>query len=212
MKRLREIVNKATIPLESRLATADAAHRLEPDLQLRSSQCGLATAVLQLYLREIDGIETKRLLAEPQRAPRGINSRRLGHVVLSCENTTIDPTYSQFLIYVGLAVASVSEHESLRQLYPKTKIACIDQSNTDQFADDFAEYAHKIEPVVKNIRGSETRYTPEDALTETSLNEKKTVFRDIWSPKNYRLHPLDNQPVIQECAVEALRSVIGDFS
>lgn len=194
MSDLEKPINEVTSLLEKGLKKVDTMHHLEAGLQLRSSNCGLATATLQLYLQELYDIPTERLLAVPPKAPRGLNSRRMAHVVLCHEGTIIDPTYSQFLGYVGLQAFRVSEHGSLQQLWPEAKIAYIDQSKTDQFADNLASYAHKIAPTIHDIRGDEVRYTPDSALSNKSFAEKRDIYRDIWSANNYAPIELDQQP------------------
>ncbi len=184
MGKVHEVIATATPLLEQALHDTEDS-RFNTELQLRGSVCGLATGALQLYAREHHGVLLDRRLAVPEKAPRGINARLLRHVGLFSEDEMVDPSYGQFLEYVGLSRTAAQNNPQLERLYPVAKIATIDLAHTDEFADFIAEHAHKIEPAVAELNNGQRALPPVNSLVGTSLDEKRDVYRDIWNIDNY---------------------------
>lgn len=192
MSELRKILSDGTPLLEKALRETEAP-QYTADLQLRASVCGLATAALQLYARN-HGVVLDRRIASPDKAPRGLNSRKLQHVVLFDRGDMIDPSYGQFFAYVGLSREVAHHQPRLARLYPDDKVAVIDRGASRSFADDMAVRMHAIEPEVsKHRKPSIPAYPPENSLVGTTLDEKKEVLREIWNPKEYDAFPLSDQ-------------------
>ena len=182
---LRQVVSDAA-PLMEEALRLEEFPDYEGGLQLRGSVCGLATGALQLYVKQKHGMALDRRLAVPEKAPRGLNSRLLRHVVLFDGDDMIDPSYSQFFSYVGLSPAAAKARPNLSTLYPSEKIAVILAGTDGHFADGMAAHMHAIEPEVTSRRGmGVTAYPPENSLLGTTLEEKAAVLRDIWDPNGY---------------------------
>ena len=183
----------ASVPLLEKALHMEEDRRYDAELQLRGTVCGLATAALQLYLSERHSIELERRIATPSKAPRGLNSRRLEHVVLFDDDEMIDPTFGQTYAYVGLSRSAAQERPALRRLFPAEKIAVIPKGQTNKFADGVARHMQSIEPEVARLRGGIKAYPPENALVGRSSDEKQEILRDIWTPGHFRSFPLDSQ-------------------
>ena len=193
MSELHTILSEATPLLETALREVEAP-QYDTDLQLRGSVCGLATAALQLYVRNNHNLTLDRRIASPSRAPRGLSSRRLEHVVLFDGSKMIDPSYGQFFAYVGLSREAVHDRPKLARLYPDDKVVVINRGSSHSFADAMATHMHTIEPEVAKQRNPHLRaYPPENSLVDTTLDEKRAVLRDIWDPTSYRPFPLEGQ-------------------
>ena len=195
---LESIINQATAPLEKALAFESLTKGFGEDLQLRYSYCGVATAALQQYLQERCDVTTERMVTEPEIAPRHMQQRRMAHVVLRHESLIIDPTYSQFLSYVGVMPARVLCRQDLRDFYPAQKIAVFSVASSDEFADNFARVAHMADVTIGPLDLSQNSYPPDDALRGTSMSEKTEVYRAIWSPDGYTPFPVSEQPALRD--------------
>ncbi|HEU4715514.1 MAG TPA: hypothetical protein VFS14_01660 [Candidatus Saccharimonadales bacterium] len=191
-KKLESVVASSAPLLETALHLEDD-HRLDPELQLRGTVCGLATAALQLYMSERHNIKLDRRIATPEKAPRGLNSRRLNHVVLFGDDEMVDPSFGQVYAYVGLSQRAAQERPALRQLFPDKKMAVVVKDSTDQFADDVAAHMQAIEPEVARLRSDLPAYPPENALVGSPLAKKQEVMRDIWTPGGFEPYPLSAQ-------------------
>ena len=194
---LEAIITRATVPLEKALAYESLTEGFGEDLQLRYSYCGVATAALQRYLQD-HKITTERVITEPEVAPRHMNQRHMSHVALRHESLLIDPTYSQFLSYVGVMPARVLQREALRRFYPARKIAVFPVESSNEFAAAFAKVAHAADVEIEPLNIGHDSYPPDDALRGTSLDEKFEVYRAIWSPNDYKCFPVDEQPALHD--------------
>lgn len=204
---LKQIVSLATPKLEQALIETPFADNLPEQLQLRASNCGLATKAIELYLRDQHQIESKRLIhVSEDDNLRGINSRRQSHVILRAENGQfIDPTYSQFMSLVGLTPKVALENE-LEYLYPKDKVIEFNEQNVSQFTSQFAEhvygtwqqYSNEIpEPIVADPRLS--------ALRGASRAKIQSTYAGLWKLENYRELESDETP-------EGLASAAGSVA
>lgn len=193
---LDNIIAHVTQPLEKALMQEGIRAGLGEDLQLRYSYCGVATAALQCFLLERHHIDTERMVTQPEIAPRLINQRRMAHVVLQYEGVTIDPTYSQFMSYVGLSPTVVLQNETLRGLYPPRKIATFNTQKSDEFADTFADIAHTVDEVMGAQLGAQL-YGLNENLIGTTLDTKRDVYRAIWDSGGYSPLPLREQSSLQ---------------
>lgn len=203
ISKLRTIADESTRPLERELARdrRNLAGGFGEDLQLRYTLCGIATAALQQYLLRRHAIPTDRLIATPPKAPREVNSRRMSHVILRHEGYIIDPTYSQFLTYVGVDAPEVLGNEELRKYFPTAKIAVMEAENSESFTDALAEHAYKIIPDVKLLTADRrSSVAPYNALVSATLPQIKIVFADIWNIDNYSAYPVDDQDGMLEAA------------
>lgn len=208
---LESAIKEATLPLEYALAFESLTQGFGEDLQLRYSYCGVATAALQRYLQERYEIATDRMIAMPAQAPRHINHRQMSHVVLRHESLVIDPTYSQFMSYVGVLPARVLDNEVLRALYPPRKIAVFPVATSNEFADSFTEAAHAADLAIQNSPREQVSFPPDDALRGASLDEKSAVYRAIWSPDGYKSFPVDEQPALRDYVIK-VHDLMGEFA
>lgn len=141
---------------------------LGPDLQLRFSCCGLATAALQRYLRERHDVETTRIIIDLPDLSPSMQSR---HVFLRHNaSITIDPSYGQFFEYAGFSAIDAVERPELANLYPEDKIAVV----ADEESGDFiARLATQAFAAAEQAFGQ----------AERSVDELTELYRSIWQPK-----------------------------
>jgi|GEM_PF-2413314 len=194
MSEFNTIFSESALLLEKALHEEEN-HKYDVDLQLQGSVCGLATAALQLYMRETYDMNLDRRIATPRKAPRGLNSRVLQHVSLFRDGQMIDPSYRQFFTYIGLSQNAANVQPDLKELFPSDKIAVIGSDKARSFADRMAVHMHMIEPEVARRRPAGlVSYPPENSLVGRTLGEKEEVLRDIWNPTGYNtLFPLEDQ-------------------
>lgn len=188
---VKGITQEVTPALERVLATDSLTSAIPESLQLSYSQCGLATAALQSILLEKYDIKTDRVINKLTEAPRGLNFRIGSHVVLHGDEYVIDPTYRQFMDYVGLTHKTAVDYD-IEGLYPPHKIMVYSDQNATAFADKFAAHAHKLDedhaipqPVVE--------YAPTGALRGSDFATKQAVYRSIWTRDNYQPFPIEEQ-------------------
>lgn len=203
---IKNIVKDSAPLLEKVLATGELTASYPEDLQLRLTQCGLGTAALQHYLLDEYGIATSRHINRLTDAPRGYNFRTNTHVVLRTDTEMIDPTYGQFMNYVGLTPETANNHD-LAHLYPPRKIMVYGVDNARAFADTFASHAFSVD---------RSGHVPEPfdsapdigALRGKSLEEMQRVYRSIWNPNNYTPFPVEEQrPDFQDAARKIAQSM-----
>lgn len=212
---MNKLLKKAivdSVPLLERALQPNES-RYDTDLQLRGSVCGLATGALALYIRDLHGIELDRRIATPRKAPRGLNSRLLRHVVLADGDTMFDPTYSQFFTYVGLSQPATLVVPELRALFPEEKVAAISAEGTEAFADAMAARMHEIEPEVAQRRPlGLIALAPENSLVGTALEVKQDVLRDIWDLNGYEPYSLEQQDAWFQARVLRLAQKMHELS
>lgn len=158
-------------------------------LQLRSAVCGLATAALQLYLNEVEGVRTERLITEPAAAPRGVNSRILTHVVLRHEGVIIDPTYSQFLSFIGLDPRC----ENNDTLYPNVKVAVYHEQQWRSIANELTQYAFRLDKNGSVPQPTVPALAPMGVLRNKPIKQMEQAYQAITNPTGYRPFPLTSQ-------------------
>lgn len=190
-EKIKSIVKESAPLLEKVLATGDLTDQYPEDLQLRLTQCGLGTAALQHFLLDEYDIATTRVINRLTDAPRGLNFRTDSHVVLRTDTDIIDPTYGQFMRYVGLTPEMARQHD-IAHLYPPRKIMVYGADNARAFADTFAAHAFSVD---RNglVPESPVEYAPDGALRGESLEELQRVYQCIWNPDNYTPFPVEEQ-------------------
>lgn len=190
-KNIKEIIQESTPRLEKVLATGELTAMYPEDLQLRLTQCGLGTAALQHYLLDQYDIATTRVINRLTDAPRGLNFRTDSHAVLRTDSDVIDPTYGQFMRYVGLTPTS-AQHHNMTHLYPPRKIMVYSFENARAFADTFAAHAFSVDRSGL-VPEAPVEYAPDGALRNKPLEEMQRVYRSIWNPGNYTPFPVEEQ-------------------
>lgn len=193
--RLRQIANEVTPHLESGLdiTAAEGFRKPAPEMQLRASHCGIATAALQGYLREAHDIDTERLIATADLQVPGVGGGRERHVMLRTpDGVYIDPTHGQFLSHIGLTW-QVAETHHKTELFPDPKIMVT--SDLGKFATAYAVRVHMLDEanaVADNERGIELRTTGK--LRNTALALKQGFYNRLWSPDSMEPFPIEEQP------------------
>jgi len=154
---------------------------LGPELQLRYSLCGLATAALQRYLSEYHQLRTTRIIIDlPVVSPDG----QTRHTFLRHDShITIDPTYSQFFDYAGFSAIDASLDRSLSRHYPDTKIAVIEDEKRERFVGNYALQAWEAGLVVQGF-------------PSRSVDDLEKIYRRIWEPETCRRFPTKQDAIV----------------
>lgn len=196
--KLRTLADDATPLLEAGLKEYALNSNVPQELQLRMSNCGMATAALQLWLREAYDIDTERVLARTDLIVDDITkSRRVSHVVLRTEGGKyVDPTYSQFYAHVGLT-HRVAASQELIELYPHQKIAVFSDPAT--FAQEYATSVHELDVI--GVPAGEFEIGTDGAFRGASEDEMGDFYSRLWSPDSSEAFPLEEQkPHFQSAA------------
>ncbi len=205
-EQLKSITQEITPKLEKVLATDSLTSQIPESLQLRYTQCGLATAALQGYLFDQHGIETERLINHLHEAPTYNDFSVLSHVILRADNLLIDPTHGQFMNFVGLTHKIAIDHD-IAHLYPTPKIMVFPEEKAADFADKYAAHAHQLDQT-SAIPEVLIENAPDGQLRGKPFAHKQRVYRSIWNPANYSPFPIDEQdPGIQEAAKRIVESL-----
>lgn len=202
---LERVIEPTVAPLERALVRQNL-HSTVESLQLRDTVCGFATGALQKYLDEVHGIQTDRILTTPDEAPRGMSSRKLTHVALRHNDYIIDPTYGQFMQFVGLDPRTASEH-GYEELYPEPKVAIYDIDEWRSFADSMADHAYHLDQFA-GIKKPDIELPPFGALRGASLDDMKHAYRAVWNPAGYEEFAVTSQPQHFQDAVSSLAGSI----
>lgn len=204
--RLREISDEITPSLERALQRCTVTSKIDQELQLRMSHCGLATAAMQLFLHEEYGVQTDRLLqtADLQSARLAMSERVLHIVLRDQDGVWIDPTYGQFLSHIGLTHRTAVDQNKIH-LYPTPKIAVF--TAVDAFADKFARHVQFADSV--GVEPGEHKGATDGVYKGASLDEMNNFYRQLWSSECSEPHPPDDQlPYFVEtvhCMVDTMR-------
>lgn len=149
----------------------------DPTLHARTTNCGIATALIQHNLRTHHNIATDRLFGEPPLAPRErYNSRKFGHVLLRTETALIDPTYSQLFSYVGV---SVSRSRANDFIYPEPLALTIDLENPEKTLDSLVD---SLEEASQTEIAKRDDYAP---LRGKGSRAIRAAIYDIYNIDNY---------------------------
>lgn len=181
-RELRAITEDIAGPLEhGLLKEVQFTEFLGPELQLRYSLCGLATAALQRYLAERHNVPTTRVIVD---LPEGSSDLQTRHVFLRHDgHISVDPTYSQFFDYAGLSAIDVSLDTSLSSLYPDEKILVLEDQKADDFIADYAVQALAAGRAIGNTEAP-------------TMDELQTIYRQIWQPKTCRRFPAGQDAMV----------------
>lgn len=188
--KLRTLADDATPLLEAGLKEYALNSNVQQNLQLRMSNCGMATAALQIWLREAYYVDTERLIAKADLVVDDITkSRRVSHVVLRTENgECIDPTYSQFHAHVGLT-HRIAASQELANLYPSQKIAVF--SDSAVFGQEYATSVHDLDAI--GVPEGESEIGTDGAFRGASEEEMSDFYTRLWSPASSEAFPLEEQ-------------------
>lgn len=196
---LRHLADEATPLLEAGLKEFSGGPDIPLELQLRTTKCGIATAALQQWLREVHDLETDRFIAKADLEVQDITqSRRVSHVVLRTpEGLHIDPTYSQFHAHVGLT-HRVAVAQDKADLYPSQKIATF--SDSDMFASEYANHVYKTD-ITGKLEPGEIEIGTDGAFRGVDEEVMNDFYTRLWSPDSSELfHVEDQKPHFQEMA------------
>lgn len=179
---LRAITDKVVGSLERGIQEeVGVTDFLGPELQLRYSVCGLATAALERYFAEAHGVATTRVIVNLPETPPSMQVR---HVFLRhAKSITIDPTYSQFYEYAGILPHDAVENPQVAAVYPAEKIAVVDDKDCDLF---IARLALDACSGAQSVLGESHR----------SVEELDAIFRGIWQPTSCKRFPAPQDPMV----------------
>lgn len=183
---LRQLATRTAGLLERGLAHECITGVFGPELQLRYSMCGIATASLQKYLERRHGVTTERYIKDIPPFSKDTEKHTLSHVTLQHENIMIDPTYSQFMALGGLRVHDVLKGYRFNVLYPREKIAVIADEDRSSFAALLAKYLYAIRPLVRDLPDRDSLHEPDGSLDGAPLASIDSVFQTIWDKKGDR--------------------------
>lgn len=172
---------------------------LDSDLQLSYSQCGIATAALQLYLAEQCGIKTHRRKASLPllTTPYQRQDDPTQHVVLSTEDQrTICPTYTQFFELVGHSAQLAQRFPDMRALLPERKIALFREADELDFGEVVAQEALRIRDKVQPVLAGRAMDFYASSLAILKNADEATVvaiYQSIWQSQSYRPFTVEAQ-------------------
>ena len=158
--------------------------RMPSTLRLRDSVCGVTSVAVAAYFQN-QGHSVELRLSKPHLSI----DPRMQHVVAAVETDNgvqvIDPTYSQFLEYVGLVPGYVEFGGE--DLYPETKIFMYPDGQHDDIA---AYIALASEEFLSNREEIPEHSLRIGKLANTSLRHRFNTYRRIWDPVNFsRFNP-----------------------
>lgn len=209
-ERLRNALDNVTPKLEKVLAEKSLTSALGEAMQLRISQCGLATAALQQFLYDAEGIVSQRLITHSKRAPKLRDMTPQSHVILKTEEgIVIDPTYGQFMSHVGLTHKIARENE-LMHLYPARKIVSFPVVKTSQFVDKFAGHVFTVDqsgaipvPIYEE--------PPDGALRGKNLDTMHAVYDNLWDLNEYDEFAIESQGQEIQAAANRITASLKKF-
>lgn len=193
---LHRVAKQSAPNLEKVLAGGSRTNHLPENLQLRYSQCGLATKALQNYFMEKYQAPTERLIhISEDDSLRGMNSRRQSHVILRTEGGRfIDPTYGQFMNLIGLT-PELAQINQLEQLYPGAKIASFTEDTAGDFSAKFSDHAYKTWQTDGHKIAEPSPLNPRlSALRNASRDQMQSTYSKLWDVNNYREMTADETP------------------
>lgn len=208
---LQQIAKQTAPNLEKVLVRGRATSHLAENLQLRYSQCGLATKALQNYFAEQYDAPTERLIhVSSDDNLRGLSYRRQTHVILRTEDGRfIDPTYGQFMNLIGLTPEQ-AQASQLEHLYPSAKIASFTEQTAAKFSQKFAQHTYNTWQSSGHAINQPTPLNPRlSALRNASLDQMESTYNDLWDVNNYReLTPEETPEGLAVAAAQIAQSLI----
>jgi len=149
-------------------------------LHARATHCGLATAFIQHYLKQNQGITSERLFGEPPLAPRTEMHRKFGHVIVAVDQFLVDPTYGQLFSYVGVPLPHLAtEHDFT---YPDHLSLVIDANDPERALEPFID-------TLKATNMPDAQYAPLRGMSRAAIAD---VVYDIYNPANYQSYELES--------------------
>lgn len=173
---------------------------IDSDLQLSTSQCGMATAALQLYLASQCGIVTYRQIAVlPMLSMRRHPDDPVKHVMLHTDDARgICPTYTHFFELVGLNTRVAQESPEMKALLPERKIALINEADEIEFgraaALDALRIREKVTPVIAG-RALDFMTARSALLRRADDATVISAYQSIWRSQDYEPYTVESQTV-----------------
>lgn len=190
--KLRTLADDATPLLEAGLKEFEVKHfqTYPQEIQLRASNCGIATAALQQWLREAHDVESQRLITRADLTVANMaKSRRVSHVILKAEGGVyLDPTYSQFHAHVGLTPLAAGL-EGNAELYPNHKIAVY--ADPEAFAHEYAASVYAADQ--KGVVAGDLEVGTDGAFRGADHEVMQAFYGRLWSLASSELFPLEGQ-------------------
>jgi len=171
---------------------------LDSDLQLSYSQCGIATAALQLYLAEQCGFVTYRRKASlPMISPDHRPDDPIQHVILNTDDERIIcPTYTQFFELVGHSARLAQQFPDMKALLPERKIALFHKVEDLGFGRQVAREAlgirEKVRPVLAS-RALDFHVGGPALLQHAQDGVVFAAYQSIWNTRAYELFTVEAQ-------------------
>lgn len=183
---LRAITESAVGPLERALAKECLTHFLGPELQLRYSLCLVASTALKKHLKRRYDMTTETVIKDLPIPADVAGGHTFSHVVLRYESNTIDPTYSQFMSYVGLRTYDAFNHPELASLYPPSKIAVIPDNTHEEFASTMAARMYIATPWLTNLeRDTPKLHLPDGLFMGAPFATIDDFTQAVWRPDDW---------------------------
>lgn len=159
-------------------------------LRLSDSVCGFASNVLARFLTEKELATPTVMIGQAVKEfPDYYPDRMRFHTLIHTEDTTIDPTHTQFMALVGLTHDLAAKSTVARALYPTRKIAVIPRGEERGFGEQFADRAlSSISTIAKERRklGDAVAWPAEDACVWMPEGEAFELLAGIWDPARYK--------------------------
>lgn len=160
--------------------------------RLSGSICGFASTVLARYLAEKKLTDPTVMIGEiADPLPMYYPTRMRFHVLIHTEDTTIDPTYTQFLSLVGLTPQLAAKSHSAAKLYPQRRVAVIERGKEREFGERFADIAlSSVAHIAQERRKLKDAiaWPAEDACVWMPEDEAFEFLSGIWERNRYARH------------------------
>lgn len=204
--------------LELAIGDSDSLYAgIEGDYRLRVPVCGFSSALVGNWQAD-KGADSILVISRPQL----VFAPKMEHVFVNSatpfgETIWIDPTYSQFMSFVGLDPYLDMNLE--RSQYPVEKVLMFRPEETDIVMSAFAKFADSFRYVNKFlIENQRLEFLREDGeeptwfapLAEVTSSEIKDSFMSIWDPENFG--PFEPESVFKDDARRLSVLYLSDVS
>lgn len=183
-----------------------------PNLFRRSPICQFTNQLLGIYLESHD-IPTIMYLKNGGEHPITLRGKQypathiLSKVAIDDGYRFVDPTTEQFYGLSGLTRELAEEHPEVVGLYPDGYVSRV-HSVDDDFGEEFAINAHAIEQQLLGA-GYEIGKTRKELLVGTTLDEKISVYGQIWDMSTYDAYRHSSGPELR-AALSHAAGIIDD--